>query len=254
MSRELDDRVRKLGERIKRAKDPMRVWCSLCRKYPESADADFGEPGHITTKRMIYLAERLRGVEHVWAAMTAARKAPAGRGDRSLFEGVGLLGDQFRTEAQLRQVVAQARRHGYNPSQGDMYVPSLAAFAGDPAAFVPATGGRGHIQRVLEERNWSGHGVVNRTAREDREPAIPDGPHLADDLAAQIATSYAGNDRHALANLPDVVQEAKKKHGLSPERLHGRSSQPTHDVVPTFTSASLPAKKPRRAPPQIRKE
>lgn len=85
--------------------------------------------------------------------------------DRELFRNQGTLADQFAgAEDQLDYVVKTAQRHGYRPSYTDLYLPSLARFPGDPKAFVPASGGRGHIRSVCAERGHDCEGIVQYRA------------------------------------------------------------------------------------------
>jgi hypothetical protein len=238
---EIESRVDKLLEWC--AGKPGR-WAGLCRRYPESSDSDLGsEPTAATMQRCVYLAERRRGVEHVWAAMTATRKGPALNTDVSFFEGKRFLGDGLNDQ-QLACVIRAAKASGYNPSQADIYVPALASFVGDPKAFVPAAGGRSHIKAVVEERNWDCEGVVRRKRDDRREsPVFGEGPQLADDLAMEAAQRHGILQGGSHKELPDVLQEMRQKHGLSDKAPVRELSTEAATVIP-----AVAPKKPRKKP------
>lgn len=213
----------------------------ILRKYPGQSDPDLGPAGVLTSERLTYLAERHRGVEHVWAVMTACRKGPSLTTDVSLFHGKRFLGDDLHP-AHLQRLLAISRAHGHNPSQGDVYIPALAAFEGDPAAFVPATGGRAHIRSVLEQRNWACDGVVRRSADDRGDNAIPDGPVLADDLAMDAARKSGLLNGKTKRELPDVLQEMRTRHGVSSRNVVGE--------IPTVAKQVRPAAAPKTRKPK----
>lgn len=47
--------------------------------------------------------------------------------------------------------IEQAKKHGYTPSDGDRYEPTLARFPGDPKAFISRTGGRAQMKKATED-------------------------------------------------------------------------------------------------------
>lgn len=87
---------------------------------------------------------------------------PAALTDREFMEGF-CNGNQFEgQEAMGDELAAISAAHGLTSTKGLVYKGGLARFAGDPEAWV---GGRGDVQRVLEERNrrgenWSADGAV----------------------------------------------------------------------------------------------
>lgn len=209
----------------------------LSERFPESRDGDFGASPY-DDRRLAYLSQRLKGVDHVWAAMSATKRTFKTKTDRELFEGVRSLGDQFAHDPTgLQRILANAKKQGFTPSLNDMYVPGLAEFEGDKHAFVPATGGRGHIQKVCEMRNWSCDGAVTRQATDPESSPIPEGLHLDDTRATEIANNVRAIDRNAAKHdLKDVVKQVKQDHGFDNTRLCGEVSQKTVDSVkPTFT-------------------
>ena len=100
-------------------------------------------------------------------AMLDAQSPPRSMTDVELFADVGTLDKQYRGEEQyLDSIVAGARKHGFNPNPHDFYMGNMARFVGDPEAFVPPTGGRGHIRKVCEQRGIPSSGAVNLAGRE----------------------------------------------------------------------------------------
>ena len=108
--------------------------------------------------------------------MFAARKAPGAVSDREFFAGRGTLEDQYGGEPwYLKKITDTAKRHGYKPSPNDIYEPQLANFPGDPSAFIPATGGRGHVKKVCERKSTTCHGLVKHTRRgPEKDPLAPE--------------------------------------------------------------------------------
>jgi hypothetical protein len=110
------------------------------------------------------------------AELLACRKAPGAQTDREFFRNKPKLDEQFKSAQTLNHYVAQARKKGYNPNPNDVYMSQLARFPGDPEAFVPASGGRNHVKRVLEQRGWGSEGIVNVKPAQfvpDPPPAAP---------------------------------------------------------------------------------
>lgn len=122
--------------------------------------------------------------------MANARKAPGSQTDRELFAGVGTLADQFKgDEAGLKRVVAKAKRLGYNPGDCDFYNPTMVrpeVGEGDPEAFIPATGGRGHIKKVAQQRGLPVRGQMN-LAGSDIRPPKKKPVRLAEDIVREKA-------------------------------------------------------------------
>lgn len=139
--------------------------------------------------------------------MLERQESPRCMTDSVFFAGVGTLADQFEgDEKMLETVVARARAKGYNPSYTDFYNSRLADDVGDPKAFIPATGGRHHVRQVLEERDWTCDGAVNRK-RDFRDPPQEHKPHLAPDVAAACAPALLRKDSK-LRNKPQELKEA----------------------------------------------
>jgi hypothetical protein len=82
------------------------------------------------------------------AEMLASRKCAALDTDKMFFNQFGNLGDE-NDPVYLNRITSNARREGYAPSVGDVYVPGLADYPGDPKAFVSRASGRGAIKKHM---------------------------------------------------------------------------------------------------------
>lgn len=131
----------------------------------------------------IYVGCIERGESVLLAEMLAMQQAPRGMTDDVFFSGIGTLDTQFSGgdgPSQLNHLVSEAKRHGYNPNYNDYYCDSIAAFPGDPKAFIPRSGGRAHAKQVLEERGW---GTADGSAVSVKQRAPEVDPHASVDLS-----------------------------------------------------------------------
>lgn len=113
----------------------------------------------------------LDGTSPRLAETLALQKPPGCVTDREFFKGQKMLADAVSDDVTLKRMVKLARKRGGNPGPNDVYVSSLADGAGDPLAFVPPTGGRGHVKKVLTQRNWGSDGLVK--SERDMSRAAP---------------------------------------------------------------------------------
>jgi len=165
-----------------------------------------------------YVSMRRNGESHMISEMLALQSAPRAKTDDTYFKIAfdgrqQTLGEQFKgDEKVLDHVVKTAREHGYEPQYTDFYASGLAEFPGDPKAFIPASGGRGHIRRVCEERNMACHGAVNVKRRElENPPEKVTG--LAEDLVQERVDAAIKADPSKAENLPGLREEIIEKHG-----------------------------------------
>ena len=143
-----------------------------------------------------------RGESPRLAEMLACQQAPKANTDVEFFQGHGTLAKQFEgDELNLGKLVKAAKAKGYTPNPNDIYMRGLANDFGDPLAFVPATGGRGHVKKVCESRNWGCDGAVKVKQRDiTPTPDVPLAPDLVEQGVKQI-----------IAAEPDIVRKADKK-------------------------------------------
>jgi hypothetical protein len=119
---------------------------------------------------------RAEGTGHRLAEMFAFAQPPMSNTDREFMEG-RCNGNQFESAPDQGDYYASvAKQHGVNV-KGKVYLSGLAAFPGDPRAWVD---GRGDAQRLLEERGWASDGAVKVKAAAAEGP--PERVTVADDL------------------------------------------------------------------------
>jgi hypothetical protein len=126
----------------------------------------------LETVQREYEELRRRGESHNIAKMCVLRKTPAlltddvflaGRRNHAQFANNPVLGQRYK---------AVAESEGLD-IVGKTYVSGLAAYPGDPRAWVRD---RGEAKRLLEERGWGSEGAVNVKVREP--DVLPDDPAI----------------------------------------------------------------------------
>lgn len=144
--------------------------------------------------------------------------APGTLSDREFFAGRGTLADQFQGDEQtLKLLVAEAQRRGYTPGPNDVYTPTLARDFGDPLAFVPPTGGRGHIKKVCEMRGDECQGLVNVKSREMVGPSKQDdGPPLAEDIVTEGVAAEIRQNPDLVTRKAEVREAFIERHAPKP--------------------------------------
>jgi len=130
----------------------------------------------------LYVAMRLDGVSHLMAEMLALQSPPMSNTDREFLEGQGGCYDQFQGNEFLGNYYGGMAKKAGVDTAGKVYLSGLAAFPGDPRAWVA---GRGDAQRVCEDRGWSCDGSVK--VRGEIQPRAEGKYQVADDLVAERA-------------------------------------------------------------------
>lgn len=132
---------------------------------------------------------RIRSASPRLEEMLACQQPPMVRSDSTFLRGHA-NGRQFETTPHLGDAyAAEARAAGVNVN-GKVYLSSLAAFPGDPRAWVSD---RGDVQRVCEERGWSCEGAVTVKPRSSLN-GPPQGPAVADDLVDRAVAEAVARD------------------------------------------------------------
>lgn len=126
-----------------------------------------------------YLICLEQGTSPLLAEMFAVGQPPGSKTDREFLAGFGANGGQFAKRPENGDFyAAEARAQGVDIT-GAVYLSGLAAYPGDPRAWVR---GRGDAQRVCEERGWGCQGDVNVPLHKVEEPT---GGGLAPDIVAR---------------------------------------------------------------------
>lgn len=116
--------------------------------------------------------------------MFATGRGPTVVTDDTRFQGYTKVGGaQFKCDATRDYYLGIAREHGVDVG-GKQYFSQLAAFPGDPRAWVDS---QGEQRRLLEERGWGCDGDLKVAGRpQERAPDTP----LADDIADDLVEDY----------------------------------------------------------------
>ena len=153
-----------------------------------------------------------RGESPRLAEMLALRAAPRCMTDSVFTAGKGTLAQQFDgDEKVLEKTIKLAGKYGYKPNANDVYISQLAAFPGDPKAFVPSGDARGHIKKVCEERGWACEGGVKVKAGPKRERKST---KLSPDLVEQ-------NVQKMIRKNPDLKRVPKRELAAEATLKHG---------------------------------
>lgn len=158
----------------------------------------------------------LRGESPRMAEMLALRQPPRLMTDDVYLAGRGTLEQQFPNEQQRNLVIKAAMANGYKPKHTDVYEPNLARFAGDPEAFVNHGQGRGHVQKVLEQRGLPDlTGTVKSKYRQPEEDPWENPKHrLAPDIVERhIRQKVKDNPDLARVDKRDLAADVIAKHG-----------------------------------------
>ncbi len=150
---------------------------------------------------------RMMGESHNIAEMLALRQCPMSNTDREFLQGRGGCYDQFNGNEELGAYYRRvAEAHGQNPT-GKVYLSSLAAFPGDPRAWVT---GRGDVQDVCEQRGWGCEGAVNRPVTKVAE--LSGGGIASDVVDGLVAERLEQNPSARPADVREAVIEQHAPH------------------------------------------
>ena len=132
------------------------------------------------------------GMSPLFAEMLATQKPPGMTGtDQAFHANRGTLADQFAGDPiGLSIVTKAAKRAGYRPMPSDVYVPGLATFAGDPAAFIKHDNARGQVKKVCEKNGWAANGA--KPPPREPKPAVRLAESLVQEKMRDIMKSDPG--------------------------------------------------------------
>lgn len=136
---------------------------------------------------------------------------PVIRTESTFAAGYGTLADQLGDGDRLKVVTRRAREHGYTPNASDVYMPTLARFAGDPKAFF-----RGDVAADMKRHaEQTGRGLEGRIEVKAREP---EGPPKKCRLAPHIVERIR---REKIAENPDLARTDQQELRASIVDKHG---------------------------------
>jgi hypothetical protein len=155
-----------------------------------------------------YEAMRQDGEPHKAAEMFALHQTPALMTDAVFLEGHH-SGNQFCRQPELGEYYKRTAEAEGQTTEGKVYLHGLAAYPGDPQAWVT---GRGDAERVLKERGWGAEGAV--TTRVAQVAKADEKYKVSDDLvAAGVEQELQGVDARD-ADVPALTEKVREK--LSP--------------------------------------
>jgi hypothetical protein len=183
------------------------------------------EPIEIT-RGALYVMTRRKGNNDKMAAMIAMQKTPRGMTDDVFWEGIQgrgrgmFLADQFEGEPHyFKALMKAAKAQGFTPNQGDFYDPGLARHLGDPLAFIPRSGARGHVKKVCEMRGLPCHGAVNIKGRSIDVDPLEKAPALHEDIIRHRIKEKAAGQPLTKKKLQNLREEVVATHGAKKGRL-----------------------------------
>jgi hypothetical protein len=146
-------------------------------------------------------------------AMLAASRPPCCMTDSVFLEG-HCNGSQFAATPAIGDFYAQeARRHGLTDTKGKVYLSGLAAFPGDPEAWVS---GRDDVRRVLEQRGWDGEGAVNVKAFQPKErPPVSVADDILEEEVQGLLDDHPEPQTVNRGELKEQVRQKRKPHWAS---------------------------------------
>ena len=151
--------------------------------------------------------------------MLAEQRAPHGISDCTFMRNTA-NGKQFESQPGQGDYYRSIAEGLGASTTGKKYISGLAAFPGDPEAWVD---GRGDVEKILEKRGWGSEGTVNVKPREAKENPIRD-PHVDDKLLNEYTNGIAERDPH-----PDLVDRNDLKEQVR-ERLSPKKHKPSRKL------------------------
>lgn len=151
--------------------------------------------------------------------MFATGRAPRGVTDDTRFAGFSKVGGAQFGSDEIREAYMQPAREAGVDVTGKQYFSELAAYPGDPEAWVDS---QGDMRRLLEKRGWGCDGDLKVKAKNGDGP--PKGVGLADDIVDDLVEQRL-EERHG--PLDGVRIKTKEYHDTRAEVV-ATHSPPAH--------------------------
>ena len=199
-------------------------------KYPEVDASEFftddGQPYLMRGSDRItaiahYYKMRQSKQKHAFAVMCAQERGPKLMTDAVFAEGNTRLGDNYHG-SYGDALKATAKKHGFTSSY--QYHPGLARWhpedpkhnGADPEAYMPPSGGRGYVKRLMESRGWACDGAVDVEGRAEKDP-FDDAVSLAPELIVRNAQKFVQEnpDEARKMNRRELRDHMVANHGVN---------------------------------------
>lgn len=168
---------------------------------------------------------RDEGTSHSLAEMFAFEQAPCGVSDGTFMRGTE-NGRQFQGQQKMGNYYRHITEQKGGNTNGKKYLSGLAAYPGDPEAWVS---GRDDVRRILEKRGWGCEGTMSIKPRESiGEPDA--GPTMAADLVEKYAQQIAASvpDSH-LVDMDDLKSQVVER--MAPKKRGRKATKATKERV-----------------------
>lgn len=154
-----------------------------------------------------YEQMRRAGQSHLLAEMFALQAPPQSNSDREFLEG-HCNGSQFQNDPKRGNYYAKVAKKAGVSTTGKVYMPGLAAYPGDPQAWVSD---RHDVQKVCEQRGYNCEGAV-KVKSEIKQ--VQEAPRLAEDIVQRKVKQYVAKDP-AIKKRPkqELREMVIEKHG-----------------------------------------
>ena len=153
-----------------------------------------------------YVECRIKGTSHKLAAMFADGVTPALMTDAVFLQGRGGCYSQFQEHDGPGSYYKHIAKQTGTDITGKVYLSGLAAYPGDPRAWVS---GRGDVQKVCEERGWDCDGAVKvKASRFTERPTV----EVAEDIVQdEIVKTLLDHPEPKSVNVPDLREKIVNK-------------------------------------------
>lgn len=142
------------------------------------------------------------GVNPKLADMLASRQPPGASTDREFLHGY-CNGNQFERNRPMGDYYASVAKQHKVDITGKVYMSGLAAFPGDPKAWVAS---RADAAKVLDERGWGSDGAVSRPVRNKADKNRKD---IADDIVQENVQKQLEGKVVSKREIADTIERTK---------------------------------------------
>lgn len=155
----------------------------------------------MTAEQLTHYLECLKnGCSEKLAEMLALGMPPMSNTDREFLEGRAGCYDQFSGNEKLGNYYRKVAESRGQNTTGKLYLSGLAAYPGDPEAWVS---GKGDVKRVLEKRGWGADGAVSVPVKHKAE--VTGGGIASDIVEREVERRLESNPE---ARVEDVREQA----------------------------------------------